>query len=1481
ASTSQTICKENISGVETIIVNAATNGTAGDLTYTWTLPSADESASPAGNTHKPAVTEVGTYVYKVTVSDACTKNKTEDLTYTLTIDAAPTLPALTAPSAICEGGSFSLPTVTPADNGSSITSEGWEYNDGGVWMSFANSNLQPGNYILRYVATNACGTTESALAQSVNVSAASVISVTPQLASICKNTQPVLNVTSITGDITKITADGSALASTAYVYNSENKTITLPEISEQTVYVVTVKNGACDEKTSTATIAVNDIPTITVTAPASVCEGNTFSLSAPTVVNNGSDLVGTGKWQIKVKGEGEWTDFDNTSAQVVGTHKLQYVSANGCGENHSNEVDAVVNKNPILVVDGKTDQVCDNEGWVKLSASNGTPSYTYKRGDVTVTLDGENKVTGLSAGTYSFTVNDANNCSATVDNIEIGNFSSINAGELASVEAICADGSLPTLKFVDGKTPNGGSGSYTYKWYKNDVEITGATSESYTPSIELVNGLLPAGEYSYKVEVSDGTACGNKMTNTVVLTVNPKPVVSLGADETLCSTSVSFAPTVTVGGETKTAGVTYEWAGVPTGKESAASQTLTLADGENSTTATYSVVATYNGCSSQADEKVGTIHRMPTISFANPTDLCATNASYDVVATVDGYTDDATYTWTGGTESADHKTLTVSKKSTCAQTYDYSLKVAAGACTTDVETGSFTTKVDEISLTASSTPVALTSGTDCKYSLSEELVYGNLNFTAPSCIETIAWTYKNGSATIDSWPLSIESNTAITVTAEVCGQKKSATVNVTVPDVIAKPTITATPNICDEAGATGDVTVTNYDNANTYELFNNGTKVTATITTDGKFTALGVGKYTVKVTNPTTGCSDISEVAEIKYYDEFSVTASGVNKCYDGNNVTLTANVGGSTAGYTFYWNNGVDPETSIAPTVESDGTADVAETWTVRAENSTTGCKSKADPTISVNIYKLPEAKIDVVSVANCAVNLKSHNEDANYSYSWNLGGSASTLDNVTSDVTLTITENHAATSTACTSKNTDNKYTFDLSVPEVKIAKSSDAVCAGETATLTASDTRATQSAPYTYLWSETEIPTNVDKSTVTGTLGTQTLTETKTYYVAMKDANGCVGVAGPASVTVNSNPVLDPISNVTLCYNETKTISTPAVAGYTYSWKKDGVAYGENTNSITTVDYHGEVEYSLTVTDANNCSSNEIKFTVTQPASDIALSESVTGPSVYGLNDGSYTITVDGGYGDYKYCVRTSESTSCDPVTSMSTNTISETNVKAGNYYYTIADKNGCKIDVTIEVPSPAVPSVTWSKVDALCHNGNSNDLAKFGTIKVTSPSGAFTIKMTDPATGYADVTSTEVGGENVAAFTGLNDGTYTVKYELTANPLISEEKTFEITEPDLLSFSLNYAETGSTPCTKNYNEIIISNVSGGTPVDNLESSKEYYDGKYEVSYTDVETTVSYADGKFTLANGISTAKLTATLTDKNGCVASQTVEYTPKP
>ncbi|MBO4734936.1 MAG: hypothetical protein J5614_00935, partial [Paludibacteraceae bacterium] len=388
--------------------------------------------------------------------------------------------------------------------------------------------------------------------------------------------------------------------------------------------------------------------------------------------------------------------------------------------------------------------------------------------------------------------------------------------------------------------------------------------------------------------------------------------------------------------------------------------------------------------------------------------------------------------------------------------------------------------------------------------------------------------------------------------------------------------------------------------------------------------------------------------------------------------------------------------------------------------------------------------------------------------------------------------------------------------------------------------------------------------------------------TYTFTYKVKNECgLTESKNFEFVVNAKPVIPNIADVTLCYGETKEI-TANITANTYSWKKAGETYGNNSASITTADEHGIVEYSLTVTDANNCTSEPETFTVTQPASDLTVVKSENSPSVYGLSDGSYSITIDGGFGDYKYCEKTSESAYCTPETvvpvTVEGSKISVSDVAAGNYYYKIKDKHGCEIPVTVTVPSPDVPNVNWNKTDALCNGVNTNDPAKLGSVKATSPSGAFTIKMIEPASGYLDVVSSVVGGEHVAEFTGLETGTYKVLYVLNANPDIKQEKTFEITEPDQLLISMDYA-TGTTPCAKNYNKVNISNVSGGTQVDNLDPSKLYFDGKYEVSYSDNETVVSYADGIFTLADGISTAKLTATLTDKNGCVATQTVEYIP--
>ena len=97
--------------------------------------------------------------------------------------------------------------------------------------------------------------------------------------------------------------------------------------------------------------------------------------------------------------------------------------------------------------------------------------------------------TGLSAGTYSVTVTDANGCTAE-SSVVLEDPTGISATISGVVHVLC-NGQSTGSATVSG---SGGSGIYTYEWDGNAGSQTGATA----------TGLI-AGQYS--VTVTDANGC--------------------------------------------------------------------------------------------------------------------------------------------------------------------------------------------------------------------------------------------------------------------------------------------------------------------------------------------------------------------------------------------------------------------------------------------------------------------------------------------------------------------------------------------------------------------------------------------------------------------------------------------------------------------------------------------------------------------------------------------------------------------------------------------------------------------------------------------------------------------------------------------------------------------------------------------------------------------------------------------------------------
>ncbi|MDR0692091.1 MAG: hypothetical protein LBF69_03530, partial [Prevotellaceae bacterium] len=159
--------------------------------------------------------------------------------------------------------------------------------------------------------------------------------------------------------------------------------------------------------------------------------------------------------------------------------------------------------------------------WFKLpSSSPGTASFTVPSGDAWA-YGGFGKA---DQDGYMLVYSVTNKW---IDSVAIGSlvreFPDFNPGAITtSSSTVCAGGS--PLNITGAGAPSGGSGTYTYEWYRNSVKITGASSyyATYTPSVETTPG-----EYKYTRKVlQDRCNVGNFSTGTYTLTVVADPTIT-------------------------------------------------------------------------------------------------------------------------------------------------------------------------------------------------------------------------------------------------------------------------------------------------------------------------------------------------------------------------------------------------------------------------------------------------------------------------------------------------------------------------------------------------------------------------------------------------------------------------------------------------------------------------------------------------------------------------------------------------------------------------------------------------------------------------------------------------------------------------------------------------------------------------------------------------------------------------------------------
>ncbi|HTA81857.1 MAG TPA: gliding motility-associated C-terminal domain-containing protein [Bacteroidia bacterium] len=278
-----------------------------------------------------------------------------------------------------------------------------------------------------------------------------------------------------------------------------------------------------------------------------------------------------------------------------------------------------------------------------------------------------------------------------------------------------------------------------------------------------------------------------------------------------------------------------------------------------------------------------------------------------------------------------------------------------------------------------------------------------------------------------------------------------------------------------------------------------------------------------------------------------------------------------------------------------------------------------------------------------------------------------------------------------------------------------------------------------------------------------------------------------------------------------NGSATVTPTPTGAYTYKWSD-----GQTTQTATSL---SAGTYTVIVSVSGGCS-DTTQVTVSNSGGPTLSSISRTDVVCYGTNTGTATANVTGGVSPFTYSWNSGQSTS------------SVNALNAGTYTCTVTDKNGCKSTDTVIITQPVVISSSVSgTTQASC--GSSNGSA---TITASGGTGTLTYSWA-PSGGTAAVATSLAAGTYTCTITDANGCTKAI----TATVSNSGGPTVNT--------------TSTSPKCNGQTGIAVAAVSGGV-------------NPYTYSW-------SPTGGSKDTATGLIAGLYTCTVTDKNGCITSDTI------
>jgi gliding motility-associated-like protein len=406
---------------------------------------------------------------------------------------------------------------------------------------------------------------------------------------------------------------------------------------------------------------------------------------------------------------------------------------------------------------------------------------------------------------------------------------------------------------------------------------------------------------------------------------------------------------------------------------------------------------------------------------------------------------------------------------------------------------------------------------------------------------------------------------------------------------------------------------------------------------------------------------------------------------------------------------------------------------------------------------------------------------------------------------------------------------------------------------------------------------------------------------YAIVASDANGCsattaVFVASPQAMSI-TNVSTTPVSCNGLIDGTAQISVVGGTLPYAFNMQPNNVS---NANGNFTSLAGGG--YTVTVTDANNCSVNTL-VTITEPLTMQISNSTASDVTCANANDGSMQVTVTGGGAGMTYNLQPGNITNA---------TGTFTNLNGNTYSVMATDANNCTLSTTLIVNEPVVLTIdSLLTLNVSCANANDGELSVFSSggnggntfylqpnntnnltgiftslsaqqyfvtvvdskncqaidsTLITEPNpltalraktnvschggsnGTITISPSGGTPSYSYILSPGSVPSATGAYTGLTAGVYSVLVT-DANNCTTVVNTLEITEPPMLSIDSFQVE--DVVCYGDNSGKISIGASGGTPLlqyaitplggvqNNPGEFTDLYAGVYTVTVTDANS------------------------------------------